>query len=386
MILYFDSYITDVSLNPKFVDLNELLRSATPAYALSSKIDIAKYTLASYATYPWSHVLIRYELEDITRYDEFEKFVRELFPEAVILRTRSANQAEYKKSTAILDKWDDNWIWYAPNNDHPLIINDLSMIDKMLAEANSYTTDYDYISIPYSHYSEYVNLPRKCSPSFLMIGLDSKIITENESSIHFVKQDGDYCSVQIVNKKLFYHWFTSKELGENRIIRAEDTKKFISTTNQLLIVPKTEICAHFDGYSHTINAINEILPTQVPPLFIPKGFFNRSIKIAYGYDDYREGWVNINPAAPHYSFEVGMAGTDSKISLEEIPIFWKDRITEIDINKNSTIRNLTSSIIKNNNILNNPWKFGNRKINIGYVNFILRNIKFRLKNIRSIKY
>ena len=70
-----------------------------------------------------------------------------------------------------------------------------------------------------------------------------------------------------------------------------------------------------------------------PSLSIPNGFFESKIKIRYGYNDYKEGWVNINPKSNnHYAFNKN--GVDYKITLEDLPLFWKDRIIEIDKNKN----------------------------------------------------
>ena len=73
--------------------------------------------------------------------------------------------------------------------------------------------------------------------------------------------------------------------------------------------------------------------TICPSLDIPRGFFESKIKIRYGYNDYKEGWVNINPKNPNY-YASDKTGTDYKITLEDIPLFWKDRIIEIDENPN----------------------------------------------------
>ena len=103
MILYFDSYITDIPFNKIFVDPNKWIRNSVPTYAMPNKVDIAKYSLASYAEYPWSHVLIRFTLADTSRNAEFEAYARALFPQAVIMQPNSTNQTEYRKSLAILN-------------------------------------------------------------------------------------------------------------------------------------------------------------------------------------------------------------------------------------------------------------------------------------------
>lgn len=381
MILYFDSYITDIPFSSKFVDANKPLRNSVINYAMPKKIDIAKYTLASYSIYKWSNVLIRYEIDDTDLYNEFDTFILNLFPRAIIMHNRSSTQSDFKKSLNILNSFNDDWIFYAGNNDHPIVASDISHIDKILHEADKYSNKYSFISIPYSHFSEYINLPRKNNPSQLVIGLDSEILDEDNLNILVLKKDGDNSSVQIVNKRLFSYWFTSKDFGDNRIIRTEDVKKYLITHNQLMLIPKKEICAHFDGYSHTARGINEITAAQVPPLFIPAGFFEDNIKISYGYNNYREGRTNINPLAEKYSFEDKEHGTDMKIKIEDIPLFWKGRIKEIDINKKISERALSSAVEKNKSIIENPWKFGNRKLDLSYAMFLLRNVKFRARKL-----
>ncbi len=382
MILYFDSFITDVPFNKTFIDGDKWIRQTVPSYAMPSKIDIAKYTLASYANYPWSHVLIRFKLADTSRIAEFEEYARSLFPEAIILQPNSANQTEYRKSLSIINEWDDDWIWYAPNNDHPIIAPDLSIIDTTLAKAKLFSETNDFVSIIYSHFSEFTNVTRPGNPFWRLFGQDTTIIDEDADTLSYIQKNGENAGIQIINKKLFTYWFDSEDMGDAVIYRSEDVRKFHLTPNQLIVMPKREVAAHFDGYSHTIRGINEIVASQVPPLFIPIGFFDKTIKIAYGYKEYREGWTNINPAAKRYSFEDKKYGTDLKIVLEDIPLFWKQRIKEIDINKNIPGNALIAFTKKNNDIIKSPWKLGNRKIDLGYVFFILRNIRFRLKNLK----
>ena len=45
-----------------------------------------------------------------------------------------------------------------------------------------------------------------------------------------------------------------------------------------MVIPKQEICAHFDGFPHTKGTNREIADYQIPPLLIPKGFFKGEIK------------------------------------------------------------------------------------------------------------
>ena len=381
MILYFDSYITDVPFNPKFVDPNSRIRQSSTIYRMPAKLDIAKYTLASYALYPWTFVLIRYELQDGWCKKDFESYVRTLFPTALIIEGRSFNQAEYLKSIEIMERWDDDWIWYAPNNDHPIIANDYSIIDQALERAKKYSNLSEYVSIYYSHFSEFINISRKGSAFWRLFGRDTTILEEDSDFIVFIKDSGDPSSIQIVNKALFRHWFASTDLNTKSIIRSEDVNGFITTHKQIIITPKKEIAAHFDGYSHTIGGLAEISPEQVPPLFIPPGFFDGEIKIVYGFKDYKPGYTNINPDANSYSFEKQKFTTDLKLSLNEIPFFWRSRIISMEINPEFSFNKKSIQSTRNEDIKLNPYLLKNKKINISNVKSMLRCAYYSIKNI-----
>ncbi len=361
MILYFDSYITDIPLNKNFVDPIKWIRQSCPNYAMPSKVDIAKYTLASYAEYPWSHVLVRYVVVDETRKEEFVSYVKSLFPKAVLIEGSSMTQAEYRKSLAILDAWDDDWIWYAPNNDHPIMTHDLSIIDRVLAKAETFTTEYPHISIPYSHFSEYQNLTRKGSPFWELFGQGTSIIEEDEDTLCYTIAEGDNTAIQIVNKNLFRTWFDSIDMGDDRIIRSEDVRRHFFVKNQLQVLPKQEIAAHFDGYAHTMRGLAEINPHQVPPLFIPSGFFTNTIRIKYGFPTYDPQYTNVNPAAAAYAFADARHGTDLKTTLDHLPLFWKKRTSETAINPKISETTLTAAYQRNQDIIRHPYYLKNKQ-------------------------
>jgi hypothetical protein len=375
MILYFDSLITDIPFNKTFVDPNRWIRNACPTYAMPSKVDIAKYTLASYAQYPWSHVLIRFTLADTSRMEEFKSYAQSLFPTATIIQGNSTNQTEYRKSLAILNEWDDDWIWYSPNNDHPITTYDLSIIDTVLAKAQSYEDQYDYISVMYSHFSEFINMPRVGSRFWKLFGRDTTIIDETEDTLTYLQARGDNTGIQIVNKKLFAFWFDAREMGDAVVYRSEDVRKFGATLNQLITVPKREIAAHFDGYSHTVKGFAEIAPDQVPPLMIPKGFFNNDIKIKYGFNVYDPDYTNVNPCAHNYSFENPRNGTDIKSTLSHLPYFWKKHISEIISNPDLIEETVKHATQKNLAISTNPYSLKHKKLTLQTLAFIFRIVR-----------
>lgn len=389
MILYFDSYITDIpfSKNPSPIAMDSP-RNTDTVYHKESKLQVAKYTLASYAIFPWSHVLIRYKIDDEREANEFEEYVKKLFPEAVILSERSDTQEEYKKSLKIIEEFNDPWIFYSPNNDHPLMISreeDIEYIHSLLNIGTYWKQTYQFVSIVYSHFSEYVAAPFKKSANHRYFGRDMRLIEEDESAIVAIRENGDFNSVQIVHFDLFRHWFTSKDLTGRRVVRAEDLLG-VEVKNHILIIPKRPICAHFDGYEHMRNTVNEILPDFVPPLFIPPGFFDSAIRIAYGYEENKKEYTNINPAAKQYSFRDSRRGTDLKIGLNDIPLFWHTRISEMNINNQANPTLLEKGINKNIDIMKNPWSWKSQGTSLYALKFHIRlwGTRFGLNNIAKM--
>ena len=379
MILYFDVYIVDSPLTFDTVKSIQKIRNSDSIYKMPRKLNITKYTLASYKIFPWSKVIIKFDVANEKDRDPFIKYAKEIFPDAEIITHRSDNQKEYCETVEKICKLEDEWIFYAPNNDHPMITNDVDYIYKLLEKAIEFKKKYQFVSIIYSMFSEYCNI------NDLEYYKDAKIIENSDIATIVIKPKGFYMSCQILHRDLIRYLFCSHDLGKVRIIRLEDIEKFFAIPNQLILSPKKEICAHFDGYSNTYGTPTQITPNQVPPLFIPNGFFENSIRIAYGYSDYRDGWVNINPSAKYYSFRSKKNGTDLKIGLQDIPLFWKDRIKEIDINQLADLNKLNKKRDAYFEVLHNPWKDLSYRMQIKIKSFFYMSIYLssvvRIQNI-----
>ncbi len=349
MILYYDNYIIDSPLFSDVVKSIRYIRKSESLYKKTSRLNIAKYTLASYKIFPWSKVIIKVDAEKEEEKEDFIKYAREIFPDAEIITHRSDNQKEYCKTIEKICKLDDEWIFFIPNNDHPMITNDISHIYKLIEKGNEYKKKYKYISIIFTMVS--------------MVGInitdyfkDVKIIEDTDVSFVMTKPNGLFFSGQILHRDLLKYIFCSHNFGMMRVTRIEDVQNFITINNQLIISPKKSICDHFDGHSNTYGTTNQITENQVPPLFIPPGFFQNDIKIAYGYKEYRDGWVNINPAAKYYSFKNKKDGTDLKIGVDDIPLFWKDKISRVDINLDADFEKLRKKRDEVYETYYNPWK------------------------------
>jgi hypothetical protein len=70
-------------------------------------------------------------------------------------------------------------------------------------------------------------------------------------------------------------------------------------------------------------------------------------------------------------------GTDLKIGLEDIPLFWKKRINKIEINKDLNVEEIKKALEKMNYIIRNPFP---KKSRFFYVRYRLKNNFFVFLN------
>jgi len=317
-------------------------------------------------------VYIKYEIEDKALMDDFDIYIKKLFPQAIIEHERSDSKNDYLKSIEVLEALQDPWIFYSPNNDHPLlisIITDIEYIEELIKYAESLMSTLPYTSIIYSHLSEYLQASIPTSANHRYFGKDTIFLNQTADAVTFLRPEGDFNSIQILHIDTMKKIFTSTNRTDSPIRRLEDVNDVI-LPNHAIVVPTKKLCAHFDGYEHMQGTINEIVSDIEPVLFIPPGFFDKKIKIAYGYDEHKNGFVNINPCAKYFSFRDKKYGTDLKISLDEIPLFWKNHITEIDINPTICNKELIDCSKKHFQKVINPWGIFNRGFNLQ--NFIFQ--------------
>ena len=163
-----DIFITDSALfpNKKLVEIENKVRKNSRAYKYQNKLDITKYSLASYAPYKWSKVIIKYDLDAIYNSDEFEKYCYSLFEDPIVINGRSDNQTKFKESYKLFEHSDDDFVFWVPNNDHPLIMANYKELNKVISSANELCNQLQTknISINYSHYFESDYSYRKNSP------------------------------------------------------------------------------------------------------------------------------------------------------------------------------------------------------------------------------
>ncbi len=349
MILYFDNLITDTPLFPGIYSELDEIRESPSNYKFQDRLKVTMYCLASHTEIKWSNVIIRYQIdpEDKKQKKIFEKFVKKLWPKAYIIYGRSDNISKFREIAKLINSLKDEWIFYVGNNDHPFMAPDKKNLEKCFEEAKRLRKKYEYISIKYSHFPEPLHMAREGTTIHDIGFSNSKIIYEKEELIVASFPQGYFSADLIFSKNLFNHWLFSKDLSPRinsaTIKRIDYVYPFFEKNKRrknLVVLSKKQLFAHFDGYSQSKGTGYLIPSSLVPPLFIPPGFFENRIKIAYGYDKIREGWVNINPLKRKYSFEDPVNGTDLMITLKDLPLFWKKRIKKIDINPKADLKKL----------------------------------------------
>lgn len=302
-------FITDKRLSPHF----KWDRGFLP---LDNRLDIFKYTLASYAAInKWSKVKLNIQLDDNykDRTIELYNFVSDVFQgiPTSIQWQRNYYQKEWRFDLIenILGE-PDNLVWFCCNDDHPFMDYDTKVLEEILQCMKQNKSK--YVSCYFSHF-----------PELVQIAWQQKATIVN-NHYEFVWSSND--SIQIVNQNyLKAMWFTN-EYGEAAVPRPDYTTQVKPPSEVLYYVPTREMCRHYDGYTHVGISINSF-----PPLKIPPGFFENNIRIRYGYEENLDGWVNINPKKVDYT-TIDKTGTDYKLTLDKLPLFWKNRIKEIDIN------------------------------------------------------
>jgi hypothetical protein len=315
------------------------------------KLDILKYSLASYAVaFPWKRVIINVELDpDYVSFDkkaELKQYIHSIFKgfDLFYFEKRNLIQQDWIDTYELIN---DEMIFYQCNHDHIFIDNSTKYLEELVDLRTEYD---DTITISTSHFPEIIR-SAKCGyipHDELYPSAFNKNYQIKDNHIFFEGKCLD--SLIIITKKIFENWFIDGDWksvnvstnvfksGQLELTRTEGTgiigigqlKEILGLNliNQKIIVPYKELFRHFDGYWH-----QKISNANCPAIDIPSGFFENKIKIRYGYDDYKDGWVNINPKNENY-YAFNKNGVDYKITMDDIPLVWKNRISEIDVNSN----------------------------------------------------
>jgi hypothetical protein len=325
MILFCNTFITETPVNPSWGYQKQNSRKNLKSF---SSLDIFKYSLASLSiAYDWSKVILKISLDDCYKHrqEELEYFIKKEFGRfnLILEWKRNEYQNDWKKDYELID---DNLIWFYCNHDHIFIDSSKDYLTQLVEEIKHK----ELFSLQFSHWPENIRTA-KMGGHYLPYDPSTYMIENNYISVDSISFD----SIQIITKKLYYEWWFDGEFNNIKLPRPDYFGVGLAEIKPMPIhktlIPLKEICRHFDGYHHVNPPITN---DQCPAIDIPDGFFNNNIKIRYGYDDYKEGWVNINPKNPHY-YAYDKSGTDCKFTLEDLPLVWKDKISSLDLNKDT---------------------------------------------------
>lgn len=351
--LFFDVFIEDAPLGIYFrghrkrFDEDYKIRTSASAYRFQTKLDITRYSLASYQAVPWVSETIRIVCEK-PEFEEVYEEAKVLFPNGNVQKTRSDTAQKYYAALSELGLDDDAWIFFSPNNDHPWI-NNLEHLPQVIYDANEAVKKLspEMITISFSHFTESLNCLSPAQHEWGAYGdVYPKVLYETHH-VYVVELNKLLIDSVHIARLGDLKWIFGSSKKEGRVIRQEDTEFYLTDVKkQIVVIPKYEFCRHYDGYMHVAD--------KVPPLFIPEGFFESNIKIRYGYDEPKEGYIHINPLAKQFSYQ-SANGADLKIVLEDIPQFWRYRISELGINPDFSM-DLDRSKLPYYLDLVNPWR------------------------------
>lgn len=283
-----------------------------------TRMDIFKYCLASYV--PMIPLLdkclfyITVEPEFAYRQPELEQYIRELFPsDKTEIHWQRINYSREWREFCDKELPDDQQlIWFAGNDDHIFIDHDLDMlesgIDLLKNDGNPYSAIY------YSHWPEQMRLSHHHGGE----------LTPNGDYIKFKWRTFD--AIRIIKAARFKKYWADNDFGNTMVFRTDHLYHSGYELTSDVYAPTREMVRHYDGYSH----VNTQIVNLVPPLVIPEGFFQRDIKIRLGNFLKEPGYTILNPRAS-LLYAADPTGADYRWVLEDIPLFWKDRISSIEI-------------------------------------------------------
>jgi hypothetical protein len=316
MIVLFNVKITDVKMTHPYAGT---VYDRASWFPVSNRFDIFKYCLASRAVMaPVVDKFIFYiDLAEFTpRQAELEEFMLSIFPPDKIEIHWYRIDRTQKWRTLCDEQFinDNELIWYEGNDDHIFIDSNLDVIR---ASINILNADPDPLAAMY-----YSHWPEQMRMSLLHNG-------ELTSDGNFIKFHWDTVDSLLMMKagRFKKYWFDT-DCGEDNMYRSDSLGwQYGLKIPGTVYSPTKELIRHYDGYSHVGN----LLGTIAPPLFVPIGFLDHNMKVRIGYPERKEGWTNLY-AATERLYSIDPHGAEHRWCVEDIPLFWKPYISELDIN------------------------------------------------------
>jgi hypothetical protein len=322
MIVFYNVKITDVKMTWPYAGT---VYDRASWFPVSNRFDIFKYCLASRAVLaPLVDKYIFYiDLAEFApRQQELEQYMLSIFPQdkLEINWYRIDRTRQWREISEQFD--DDELIWYEGNDDHIFIDSNLDMVESAI---NWLMLDPDPNAVMY-----YSHWPEQMRMSLLHNG---ELIGDGD----FIRFSWDTVdSLLLMKASRFKRYWFETDCGEDNMYRSDSLGwQYGLKIPGPVYAPTRELIRHYDGYSH----VGKLLGTIAPPLYVPPGFFDCDMKVCVGYPERREGWQNLYSASERL-YSIDSHGHEARWCVEDIPLFWKEHISELDVNPDQDIHTL----------------------------------------------
>jgi len=323
MIVFYNVKITDVKMTWPYAGT---VYDRAPWFPVSNRFDIFKYCLASRAVMsPLVDKFIFYVdlAEFAPRQEEMQAYMESIFPKdkLEVHWHRIERTCDWRTLCEQFTD-DEQLIWYEGNDDHIFIDYNLDMIT---AAQTTVRTDSDPNAVMY-----YSHWPEQMRMSLLHNGT----LTPDGNFIKFTWDTVD--SLLLMKVSRFKRYWYETDCGEDNMYRTDPLGwQYGYKIPGTVYSPTRELIRHYDGYSH----VGKLLGTIAPPLYVPQGFFDRTMQVRIGYSERKDGWQNLYSAAERL-YSVDPTGAEARWCVEDIPLFWKGHIGELDVNLDQDIHTL----------------------------------------------
>jgi hypothetical protein len=347
---------------------NELrtIRESQTVFTWQTKKEVFKYMLASLTVINWDGIYIDLEAgEGFTPndIDDVLSYAQMVFKCTIKVGNQrcTSKKAYVKRLKQIKTEFPDAYIFYTPNHDHVFMASDTSHLYRYINIARDLRSQTNSpVRVCYSHQMESLIASDPKSPLFNKNLLGGICLEENVDYRIVGRSNYAWDSFYIAHIDDLFSYFYMSEVDESTYApRGEDLYFYpFPSIENIVIIPKTVLCHHYDGYYHFFRDTDFYVSKAdllAPPLFIPPGFFDKKIKVRFGFHDCDNGAVSIHPNPDALCFmtnpSVGVKIIcDFRGGIGDIPLFWVERIASIMWSEDTDISGIQPAKLEHENL------------------------------------
>jgi len=175
-----------------------------------NKLDILKYSLASYAVaYPWKRVILNLELDpdyiSLDRKQELKEFIHKTFKNTEIFYSDKRNlfQEDWINTYNLIN---DDLIFYQGNHDHIFIDSSIDYLKELTQLRDIYGEN---LTISTSHFPEAIRTAKGCYIDLFKGESQPPTFTSDYKlkDNYFFKTIPNFDSLIIITKEIYKNWF-----------------------------------------------------------------------------------------------------------------------------------------------------------------------------------